>query len=86
MKLTISRADDEPSIARMAGHSLREASGLVFVFGFLDALVAAEQAGRTVRERLCAVPVDWVAFVLAVSLSLFGVGVVLEKISASARQ
>ncbi len=74
------RARGKASVGKMVGDYLREASVLVLVFGFLDTLVGTEPAGRSLHDRLDEVPTDWVIFVLALSVSLFLIGVVLERL------
>lgn len=62
---------DKANVGKMTGDYLREASVLVLVFGFLEPFVGAT------RE----VPDDRLVLFLALSVSLFLIGVVLERIS-----
>jgi hypothetical protein len=68
-------SDEEFSLLRYIGEYFREASVLVFVFGFLDPLVPQGDKTTTLQDRLAAFPGLWAAFVIGISLGFLCVGI-----------
>lgn len=71
-------SNEEFSLYRYAGDYFREASVLIFVFGFLDPLVPQGDKPNTLQERFAAIPAIWAILVVAVSLAFLAVGILLE--------
>lgn len=71
-------AAEEFSVYRHIGDYLREASVLIFVFGFLDPLIPETGAEVSLKDRLFGLPGAWVGSVLVVSVAFLTVGILIE--------
>lgn len=69
---------EEFSLPKLGGEYLREASVLIFVFGFLDPLVPHAGAQDSLQERVASFPGIWALAVVAVSMMFFVVGTLVE--------